>query len=268
MNTLDERVIDDKPLNSGVNAALRIKLFMAGALFGAFSVLFVVLMQWHAPQRLGWTIDWLPSKSLVAQQIKVMAPVVVLVPSNNADNIAPTTLTPPAMENTLPAGTVPAVIAPTQQTATQSGALIIPVQGVSANQLTNTFKDARGAGRVHDAIDIMAPIGTPVFAVADGKVVKLFNSKQGGLTIYQFDTSEVHAYYYAHLASYANGIVEGKSIRRGDLIGTLGSTGNASPEAPHLHFAIFVLGPEKNWWQGTAINPFTLLTNTTTLTEP
>ena len=268
MNTLDERVIDDKPRNSGVNAALRIKLFMAGALFGAFSVLFVVLMQWHAPQRLGWTIDWLPSKSSVAQQIKVMAPVIVLAPSNNADNIAPTTLTPPAMENTLPAGTVPAVIAPTQQTATQSGALIIPVQGVSANQLTNTFKDARGAGRVHDAIDIMAPIGTPVFAVADGKVVKLFNSKQGGLTIYQFDTSEVHAYYYAHLASYANGIVEGKSIRRGDLIGTVGNTGNASPEAPHLHFAIFVLGPEKNWWQGTAINPFTLLTNTTTLTEP
>ena len=272
MNTLDEPVINDKPRNSGMFVALRIKLFMVGALFGAFSVLFVVLMQWHAPQRLGWTIDWLPSKSSVAQQINVTAPAIVLAPPYNTDHIAPTSLTPPAMQNTVPADIAPATmapatIAPTQQTAAQSGALIIPVSGVSANQLTDTFKDARGAGRVHDAIDIMAPKGTPVLAVTDGKVVKLFNSKQGGLTIYQFDNSEVHAFYYAHLASYANGIVEGKSIRRGDLIGYVGNTGNASPEAPHLHFAIFVLGPEKNWWQGTAINPFTLLTNTTTLTE-
>ncbi len=267
MNTLDERVVDDTPRNSGVNAALRIKLFMAGTLFGTFSLLFVVLMQWHAPQRLGWTIDWLPSKSSAPQQIKAMAPVIVLAPSNNADNLAPITLTPAPMENTLPADSEPTKIAAMQQTAAQSGALIIPVSGVSANQLTNTFKDARGAGRVHDAIDIMAPKGTPVFAVTDGKVVKLFNSKQGGLTIYQFDSSEVHAYYYAHLDNYADGIVEGKNVRRGELIGTVGSTGNASPEAPHLHFAIFVLGPEKNWWQGTAINPFTLLTNTTTLRE-
>lgn len=261
MNTLDQPAPDHKPNNGGVNVALRIKLFMAGALFGAFSLLFVVLMQWHAPQRLGWTIDWLPSKSSVAQKIKVMAPVVVLAPTNNADNVAPTTLTRPAMENTLPADIAPAIIAPTQQTATQSGALIIPVQGVSANQLTDTFNDARGNGRVHDAIDIMAPKGTPVFAVGDGKVVKLFNSKQGGLTLYQFDSAELHAYYYAHLDSYAIGTIEGKSVRRGELIGYVGSTGNASPDGPHLHFAIFVLGPEKKWWQGTAINPFPLLTN-------
>jgi peptidoglycan LD-endopeptidase LytH len=267
VNTPDALALDGNLLHSGVNAALRIKLFMAGALFGSFCFLFVVLMQWHAPRRMGWTIDWLPSKSSVAQQIKVMAPVVVLTASNNADNTAPTTLTPPTMENTLPADIAPAIIAPTQQTAAQSGALIIPVQGVSTNQLTNTFKDARGAGRVHDAIDIMAPKGTPVYAVADGKIVKLFNSKQGGLTIYQFDPSEVYAYYYAHLDSYANGIVEGKSVRRGDFIGTVGSSGNASRDAPHLHFAIFVLGPEKKWWQGTAINPFALLTNTTSLKE-
>ena len=98
-----------------------------------------------------------------------------------------------------------------------------------------------------------------MLAVADGKVAKLFNSKQGGLTIYQFDTAEVHAYYYAHLDSYAADIKEGDSIMRGDVIGYVGSTGNANPAGPHLHFAIFVLGPDKKWWQGTAINPYPLL---------
>ena len=108
----------------------------------------------------------------------------------------------------------------------------------------------------------MAPNGTPVFAVADGRLVKLFNSKQGGLTLYQFNIGETRAYYYAHLSRYANNIVEGQMLHRGDTIGYVGSTGNASPDAPHLHFAVFELGPEKKWWQGTAINPYPLLTGT------
>lgn len=144
--------------------------------------------------------------------------------------------------------------------ATQDGAdLLVPVAGVFAGQLSDTYTQSRGAGRSHDAIDIMAPRGTPVVAVADGKVAKLFNSKPGGLTIYQFDAQDQVAYYYAHLDSYAAGIVEGKPLKRGELLGYVGSTGNASADAPHLHFAIFVLGPEKYWWRGTAINPFPLL---------
>src|SRR6185369_13629137 len=123
--------------------------------------------------------------------------------------------------------------------------LIIPVTGVKPGALLDTFSDARGEGRVHDAIDIMAAKGTPVIAADDGKVVKLFTSKQGGLTVYQFDPSTTYAYYYAHLDSYAPGVVEGKQLRRGDLVGYVGSSGNASPDAPHLHFAIFILGPEK-----------------------
>jgi len=138
--------------------------------------------------------------------------------------------------------------------------MLLPVAGIKPAQLTDTFTQARGTGRLHDAIDIMAARGTPVLAAVDGKVEKLFTSKQGGLTIYEFDPAATHAYYYAHLDRYAAGLVEGMPLKRGDVIGYVGSTGNANPEAPHLHFAIFELGPEKHWWQGSAINPYPLLT--------
>ena len=93
----------------------------------------------------------------------------------------------------------------------------------------------------------------------EGRIVKLFTSAAGGLTVYQFDPSETYCYYYAHLDSYAAGLVEGQTVRRGDVIGTVGTTGNAPPGTPHLHFAIFRLGPEKQWWEGEPIDPFPLL---------
>ena len=139
-----------------------------------------------------------------------------------------------------------------------SASLLIPVVGVAARQLTDSFDQGRGSER-HEAIDIIAPRGTPVIAVDDGKVVKLFNSKPGGLTIYHFDPAERLAYYYAHLDRYAPGLAEGQRVKRGDVIGYVGSTGNANPSAPHLHFSIFLLGPEKRWWKGTPINPFPVL---------
>ena len=137
--------------------------------------------------------------------------------------------------------------------------LLIPVVGIKASQLTDTYDQARGKERRHEALDIMAPKGTQVVAVADGKVVKLFNSKPGGLTVYQFDVTEKFAYYYAHLDHYADGVAEGTYLKRGDLVGYVGSTGNADPAAPHLHFAIFALTPEKQWWKGAALNPYPLL---------
>lgn len=143
-------------------------------------------------------------------------------------------------------------------TAPRPGPLMIPVAGVAASQLTGSFNERHGGER-HEAIDIMAPRGTPVFAVEDGRIAKLFTSRPGGLTIYQFDPGETFAYYYAHLDRYAEGLAEGRQVRRGETIGYVGSTGNASPSAPHLHFSIFVLGPEKRWWQGTAIDPYPLL---------
>ena len=138
--------------------------------------------------------------------------------------------------------------------------LDMPVDGVAREQLRDTFDESRAAGlRKHEALDIMAPKGTPVRAVEDARVAKLFKSVQGGLTIYLFDPSEMFTYYYAHLDRYATGLAEGQNVRRGDLIGFVGSSGNASESAPHLHFAIFQLGSERRWWQGEAINPFPVL---------
>ncbi|TAA12338.1 M23 family metallopeptidase [Pseudoxanthomonas winnipegensis] len=150
-------------------------------------------------------------------------------------------------------------VAPQLRAPDDGQGLLVPVQGVARSALRDTFTDARSAGRVHDAIDIMAPAGTPVLAVADGTVEKLFDSKRGGLTIYQFEPSGRLAYYYAHLERYADGLQEKRAIKRGQVIGYVGSTGNASPDAPHLHFAIFQLGPEKQWWKGTAVNPYPVL---------
>ena len=139
------------------------------------------------------------------------------------------------------------------------GKLMVPVQGVKASALTDTFDQPRGNQRHHEALDIMAPKGTPVVAAADGKVVKLFTSKPGGLTVYQFDPSEKYAYYYAHLDRYADGLQEGMVLKRGDVLGYVGVTGNSDPNAPHLHFAVVELTPEKQWWKGTPLNPFPLL---------
>lgn len=136
--------------------------------------------------------------------------------------------------------------------------LIVPVAGVARASLRDSFDEGRGAHR-HEAIDIAAPLRTPVIAAGPGRIAKLFESVPGGHTIYQFDSAERFAYYYAHLDAYAFGLHEGMQVQRGDLLGYVGVTGNAPPGAPHLHFAIFRLGPEKRWWQGEAINPYPFL---------
>jgi len=133
--------------------------------------------------------------------------------------------------------------------------LTIPVAGIKAEELAPQFFDARGQ-RGHEALDIAAPRGEPVVAVEDGTIVKLFLSKPGGITVYQFDPTEKYAYYYAHLDRYAEGLTEGDEVKRGQVLGYVGSTGNANPLSPHLHFAIFLLGPEKKWWRGEALDPY------------
>jgi len=134
----------------------------------------------------------------------------------------------------------------------------MPVTAARPMDLRDNFVEPRGS-RLHEAIDILAPRGTPVVAVDEGRVVKLFTSKQGGLTVYQFDRDEKHSYYYAHLGRYAEGLKEGTYLRRGDRVGDVGMSGNAPPDTPHLHFAIFELGPEKRWWEGKPINPYPFL---------
>jgi murein DD-endopeptidase MepM/ murein hydrolase activator NlpD len=137
--------------------------------------------------------------------------------------------------------------------------LVIPVDGVGPDQLVRSFEDARGDSRRHEAIDILAPMGTPVRAVEGGRVARLFNSKAGGITIYQFDPTERYCYYYAHLERYADGLEENDVVARGQIIGYVGVSGNAPRDTPHLHFAVFRLTDEKKWWEGTPLDPFDVL---------
>ena|SRR5947209_3234351 len=164
---------------------------------------------------------------------------------------------PQATATSAPPGTPsaprpPLVVAP-------SG-LAIPVAGVKADQLVDTYSAARANGRVHDATDIMAARGTAVIAAAPGTVEKLFFSHGGGgITTYVRSPDGQWQYYYAHLDSYAPGLHEGQAVKQGDPIGRVGSTGDASPQAPHLHFAINRMEAGRNWWEGTPINPYPLL---------
>jgi len=130
-----------------------------------------------------------------------------------------------------------------------------PIRGLTLANLRNTFEEVH-AGHPHEAIDIMEPRGTPVRAVVSGTVRKLFLSKPGGNTIYLFDEMEVYCYYYAHLDGYAEGLRDGMPVKSGAVIGFVGLTGNADSRTPHLHFAIFELGPEKQWWKGKAVDPY------------
>ena len=151
------------------------------------------------------------------------------------------------------AAAAPAIDVATAQRTLSNKILAFPVQGYE-RALRDNFNERRGSVR-HEAIDIMAPRGTPVVAVDSGVIVKLFKSVPGGLTIYQFDDSATIAYYYAHLDRYAEGLREGASVKQGQVIGYVGSTGNARADAPHLHFTVYALPPSRQWWKGVAINP-------------
>jgi murein DD-endopeptidase MepM/ murein hydrolase activator NlpD len=137
--------------------------------------------------------------------------------------------------------------------------LLIPVEGITSDTLVRSYHDARSGGRLHEALDIIAPRNTPVVAVEDGTIAKLFISKAGGLTVYQFDPGQQYSYYYAHLERYADGLKEGDRIHRGQVLGFVGTSGNAPKETPHLHFAVYRLTPERHWWEGTPIDPYDIL---------
>ena len=153
-----------------------------------------------------------------------------------------------------------AAVAPADVHLGPSG-LAIPVAGVKPKDLVDTYKQARAGGaRIHDAIDIMAPSGTPVVAAGPGKVEKLFFSKGGGgITAYVRSPDDRYIFYYAHLQDYAPGLKEGRVVAQGDPIGTVGFTGNANPAGPHLHFAIHRMAPGEKWYKGSAVNPYPLL---------
>ena len=147
---------------------------------------------------------------------------------------------------------------PTTPRAAPSG-LAIPVAGVGPGDLVDTFEAARSEGRTHNAIDILAPRGTPVVAAAPGEVLRLFESDKGGLTVYQLADDGRTVYYYAHLDGYAPGLEAGQRVRRGQRIGRVGDTGNAAPGNTHLHFAVWRSTGRADFWDGDPVNPYALL---------
>ena len=156
-----------------------------------------------------------------------------------------------------------AAVATAAELAALGARMVVPVAGVAREELVNSYDDARGAAdagaRRHDALDILAPRGTPVLAASAGRVIKLFDSERGGLTVYTLDEGGKFVLLYAHLDRYAPGIREGKSVKQGEMIGYVGTTGNANPATPHLHFAVARSADPRQWWQGTPVNPYRLL---------
>ena len=203
----------------------------------------------------------------------VMAALVAIFPSGAAAVAAPLVqasakvdVKPTKKEEPRPVAPVPPAVVAVAPAVSGAGVddlrqrhLTLPVQGIKQDQLTDTFNDMRGTSRRHEALDVLAPRHTPVLAVEDGTIAKLFVSDAGGITLYQFDPTSAYAYYYAHLERYADGLKEGAPIKRGQVLGYVGTTGNAPRDTPHLHFAIFKLGDDKKWWQGTPIDPYSVL---------
>ncbi len=206
-------------------------------LLGAMSALLLVVVVF------GLRPDWLPHASLASARL-------------------PTGELPPAIgaPGSLDRGAQRATASDSAMSArAPAGRLLIPVAGVERDQLVDTYAQARGQGRRHDAIDIVAPRGTPVLAAGDGVVLKLFDSDFGGITLYQLAPDGRTIYYYAHLDRYAPGIAEGQQLRRGDTLGYVGDTGNASPGSYHLHFAVSTTADPARYWEGVPQNPFPLL---------
>ena len=183
--------------------------------------------------------------------------------SQTSPGAVPAAATPSATTSPPPNSGAPSPQNNSSQTVTGTEApatpLIIPVPSVRPDQLRDTFSDARSEGRVHDAIDIPAPKGTPVLAVADGTILKLFQSERGGTTIYQLSTDNKFVYYYAHLDRYADGLTVGHFAKQGETIAFVGDTGNAGAGNYHLHFSISLISNPKRYWEGVNINPYPLL---------
>ena len=166
---------------------------------------------------------------------------------------------PPVSPPPVPGLDAPPVVQPDAIADLRQRHLEVPVQNATRETLVESFDAARDATRKHEAIDILAPRNTPVVAVEDGIIAKLFHSDAGGITVYQFDPTTTYVYYYAHLERYADGLAEGAHITRKQVLGYVGTSGNAPKDTPHLHFAIFKLTGKKQWWQGTPIDPYLVL---------
>ncbi len=194
---------------------------------------------------------WAGADPPAAAADRVEPPVVEVRPSPPE---TPPAVTPPAQT----VATVPSMSADPVEVL-RGRHLGLPIQGARRDDVRDSFNEERGSSRQHQAIDMLAARHTPVIAVEDGTIARLFNSEAGGITVYQFDPTNTYVYYYAHLQRYVDGLKDGDRVKRGDVLGYVGTSGNAPPDTPHLHFAIFQMTNQKQWWQGTPIDPYKVL---------
>jgi len=166
---------------------------------------------------------------------------------------------PPVAKPPIPSSTTTPIIEADPLPELRDRQLLLPLRGAVRRELRDSFYETRRSTHNHEAIDIMAPRNTPILAVEDGTIARLFESKAGGTTVYQFDPTTRYVYYYAHLERYADGLQEGNHVQRGQVLGYVGTSGNAPKDTPHLHFAIFRLTEKKQWWQGSPIDPYEVL---------
>lgn len=191
---------------------------------------------------IGALVDWLLHE--YGPPMPVDAPAIIASPEAPAPA---TTMKPPDVRP----GPATPKLAPTTGTTS----LRIPVDNVDVESFRGSFQERRGS-RMHEAVDILAPRNTPVHAAVSGTIAKLFFSKQGGNTVYEFDQTGHFCYYYAHLERYAEGLQDGQPVSQGQVIGYVGTSGNAPPNTPHLHLAVFELDADRRWWKGRPIDPY------------
>jgi peptidoglycan LD-endopeptidase LytH len=184
-------------------------------------------------------------------------PLIQAPPESTAPSAEPVAAPAPPVPPADPAAT--SIVAESDFAYLRTRSLLVPVAGITISQLRDSFFDGRSEGRMHQALDIMAPLGTPVLAADDGKVIKLYQSDKGGIMIYQSDPSSNYVYYYGHLSRYADGMSDGKQVRRGEVIAYVGDTGNAGAGNFHLHFGISKMRTPGKWSGGEPINPYPLL---------
>ena len=196
---------------------------------------------------------WLPSLMLIATGCSQRAPWRVIPAPVVTAAPAPGGARQQAAEVSIPLATA------ADATAVAHLSLLFPVPGVDTMRLDDSFDAPREGGRRHNAIDIMAPRGTPILSVQDGRVLRLSTNANGGITLYATDLEEHFVFYYAHLERYHPSMYTGRPLLRGDTLGYVGTSGNAPKDTPHLHFQLMRMPPDNKFWNGEPINPYPLL---------
>jgi murein DD-endopeptidase MepM/ murein hydrolase activator NlpD len=233
-----------------IDTRSRIDVILGGAA-GYLAFTFVILFTtYYIEQRLH-AVSAFQAESLASQHqlkhVEKAIPLPEIVENKSAFDLSTWIPKPPLFEN--------------NSASLEHHHLLFPLRGIDRHAMTDSFRDPRPGGRTHEGVDILAPRNTPIVAVEDGVIAKLWNSHDGGITIYQFDPTGTYVYYYAHLQSYATGLKEGDQIREGQVIGYVGTSGNAPPNTPHLHFAIYRVTEPGHWYHGIPINPYPILSS-------